>query len=113
MPTASKVKQWTTGTAWQFTVTDGDGAAIDLTSATIQFFMRSQNADRDDPEALELAGSTSGLTPADGECKITWEATNLDDAGLYDCWLHITNGSEQYGNAVPLVLEIVPAPNPA
>ena len=108
-----KVKQWTEGTRILFTVLDGDGAAVDLTTATIRLHLRDKLSDDDASAALDVACSTSGVTPTDGECYYDWVDGDLDTATLYYGWLHITDGAKEFGNAEPMRIEVTSAPQPA
>jgi hypothetical protein len=72
-----------------FTLTDANGAAFDLTGATLVF-----NAQKQDATTLKFTGSMTIVSAAAGTCKYTVGNTDFDEAGDYYAEIQVTNGSK-------------------
>jgi len=76
----------------QFTVTDVDGDAFNLTSATVMFQMAKETA-----TSLKVNGTcTLDSDPTTGQCTYTLVAADLDTPGNYKAELEITVSGKRY-----------------
>lgn len=87
--------QITTGDTvpWKFTVKDETGAAVDLTSATVVFYMRKRGSTTN-----KINGSSVTVTSASGGVLTYSPTTNdVNTAGTYDAeiWITDSNGKVQ------------------
>lgn len=80
------IKKNDTSPDLQATLTDADGAAVNLTGATVRFHMRLPGASS---AKVDAAGSIVG-TATDGVAKYSWSAGDTDTAGVYEAEFEIT-----------------------
>lgn len=106
-----EIQQGTVGTQVNFTITDANGDVVDVTTVVVNFIMRAQTKDDEDPADIFEACSTSGDDPAQGECHYTWADGDTDEIGKHDAWVRIVDGSTEYGLDTPIVFSIVPCPS--
>lgn len=69
----------------EFTITDAEGKAVDLTDASANFIMCAQGA-----TTLKIDASCNITGAAAGECKYTVQDGDLDTVEAYDAELEIT-----------------------
>ena len=74
----------------QATLTDGAGAVVDLTSATVRFLMRAKNA-----TSAKVAAAATIVNAAGGVVKYTWTGTDTDTAGRYLAEFEVTIGGKK------------------
>jgi hypothetical protein len=90
----------------QFTITDVDGNAFNLSGSTVKFKMASANA-----TTLKIDGSCTITDASAGECAYTTVAADFDTAGEYEAEIEITfSASKIYtiGNIQVHVLRDLP-----
>lgn len=68
-----------------FTLTDAQSVAVNLTGATLTFEAQLLS----DP-AVQFAGAMTVVTPLTGSCKYTVQATNFSVPGQYNCQIVAT-----------------------
>lgn len=69
----------------QFTITQG-GKAVDLTGATVKFYMKETTAG-----TVKINGVACALTvPAKGQCQYNWAAGDTDTVGTYAGEVEVT-----------------------
>lgn len=78
------VKQNDTKPDIQVTINDDQGTAVDVSGATIKFFMN------DSTGTNKVDGTGSIVVAADGTVKYEWGSTDLDTVGVYDAEFQIT-----------------------
>ena len=66
-----------------------DGAPVDLTGATIVFFMKNSSTGT----VKVNGGSCTTTDAANGKCRYTWGATDLDTAGDYVGEIQVTDSA--------------------
>jgi len=85
-----------------FSVTDGEGAAYDLTGASVEFHL----ADKE--YRTKVSGACSITDAEAGLCKYTVQDGDLDLApGMYIGELEVTDGGKVISNAMKFSIEIV------
>lgn len=69
-----------------FTIKDGDGVIVNLTGATVAFYMRLRgaHANKVDGSSVTVTGATTG------QCAYSWAAADVNTAGTYDARLKVT-----------------------
>ncbi|MEK7178567.1 MAG: hypothetical protein AAB721_02855 [Patescibacteria group bacterium] len=67
------------------TLLDGDGAAINLTGAAVQFRMRPRGGG-----ALKVDAAATIVTPASGIVEYSWAALDVDTEGVFDAEFAVT-----------------------
>lgn len=79
-----KLVQNDTRPALEFSVRE-DGQAVDLTGATVKFYMK------DSAGSAKLAGAACTITDAtNGKCQYVWQAGDLDTAGTFTGEVQVT-----------------------
>lgn len=85
MPTPFYLKTGDTSPALSVTLKDGDGAAVDLTGATVVFNMN----DEDGAQVINRGASTL-VDAASGKAKYAWSAADTAAAGYYTAEFEVT-----------------------
>jgi len=73
------------GSSWVFTLTDSDGAAIDLTGSTIQ--IKAQN---EDASIVKFTANVAITDAVNGKCAYTISQGDFDSSGDYYLELVVT-----------------------
>lgn len=76
-----------------FTVTDEDGVAVDLTSATVIKFIAKKSADQPDGDAQFNATCSVDAPATAGICRVKLSTTDTNKAGLFKAELMINFSS--------------------
>ena len=78
------VKQNDTKPDIQVTINDDQGTAVDVSGASIKFFMN------DSTGTNKVDGTGAIVTAASGIIKYVWQTNDLDTVGVYDAEFQIT-----------------------
>ena len=101
------LKRGNTSPAIQATLTDGDGAAVVLTGATVRFHMR---ADGGDPAlAADVDAPAVIVAAAGGQVRYDWAPADVDVAGWFRAEWEVTYGDgavETFPNDRDLIILI-------
>lgn len=88
------------------TLLDGNGAAVDLTAATVQFRMRPRGGG-----ALKVNSPATVVTPLAGIVEYSWAAADVDTEGTFEAEFAVTlAGLVQTVPASGFVLVSIEAP---
>ncbi len=109
------VAQGTYGVLLQFTVTDEDGAVIDLTGTTVTMRWQEVGSDPATVAAVEAACILTGygLDQTQGECGYVTVVADAADVAAYWVQLDVTDGSTYiYRNPRHALLHVVRSATP-
>lgn len=87
MASAFFLKQRDTSPALQYTVKDEDGSAIDLSGATVTFYMQDETG-----TTVIDGGSVTLVDAANGIVKYEWQDGDSDNAGYFKAEFLVTFG---------------------
>ncbi|MGD8238257.1 MAG: BppU family phage baseplate upper protein [Armatimonadota bacterium] len=94
------ITQFTANTALKFTLTDEDGAPIDLTGLTVKFLMKDKTAAASASPKIDSACALSGtgIDPVQGQCKYTFasDGTDTDTTGDYYGQVEVVDSNTTY-----------------
>lgn len=90
-----------------FTVTDAQGVAVDLTGATLTF-----EAQLLSDLTIHFSGSMAIVTAASGKCKYTVQSSDFPVAGEYNCQIVVVFSGPGEQITVPDILVSVEAAVP-
>jgi hypothetical protein len=79
------IKQGDTYPAFQTTITDAAGDAIDITDASVRFHLRRPGAD-----TLIVDAAAEIVTAASGIVKYVWADGDTDETGVFDAEFEVT-----------------------
>lgn len=86
-----------------FTLQDANGAAIDITGATLLLKAQKQGA-----AALKFSGTMSIVSGPAGTCKYTVAATDFDDTGQYYAEIEVTFTGGKIITFGDIVINVLP-----
>jgi len=86
----------------EFTITDANGNAVNLTDSTVKFKMSAQGAD-----TLKIDAACTITGALAGECKYTVQDGDLDAVEAYDAELEITYTSGKVITAIAPTIKVV------